>query len=260
MLYALWCAAIVVKGAAACRMVVTGIARLLPLVCCYVICMALDLTVLLALYSFPRLYMIVYSAGLPFLFATECAAAASIFWALTGSYKNFRVAGTVILCALTAAGSAAAWAISFLTSPVRAESNFHWLWFVAFALQRYTAIITAIVLLGILLLHPRSSEISVPRFAVHAAWVMIVDAFLRFLSSLFMRLYAYPRPMLSACLTLTSGILAGFAWLTLRTYDQVTSNERRSDEPLAPSGRLVFEAQSVRSAVQDFARLFTRER
>jgi hypothetical protein len=260
MLYALWCAAIVVKGGAACRMAVNGIARVLPLGWCYVGCTFVFVTLLLAFSPFPSLYLATYSISVPFLLAAECAAAASIFWALTRNFQNFRMIGTAILCTLTVVGTGAAWAISFLTPPVHAGTTIVWLWYSALVVQRYISMITAVVLLSVLLLLPRSPGHSMPRFAIHAAWIMIFDALMRLTAIMLVRLYGFSHPWTSAFVPLIQGILTGFAWLTLRNYEEKPIGMVTPEETKAQNGRLAFERNSIRVMMADTIGVFRRTR
>jgi hypothetical protein len=259
MLYALWCAAIVIKGAAACRMVVTGMIRILPLVCCYVACSFAQLTILLAISPFSSAYLAVYTYSMPFLLAAECAAAASIFWALTWSFSNFRMIGTTILCVLTVAGTGAAWSISFIAPPAHSDKTIAWLWSAALLVMRYVSATTAVVLLSALFLLPRTRGNPIPRIAIHASWIMIFDALMRLAAALYVRSYGFSHPMASAVVPLALGTLAGLGWLTLRKYGETSTAAQAPEDPVAPDGRLTFERESIRGALGDAVSMFQRE-
>jgi hypothetical protein len=259
MLEVLWCAAIVIKGAAACRMAVNGVIKTLPLVWVYVTCTFAYVAVLLAVSSFPSLYLETYSVSVPFLLAVECTATASIFWRLTGAARRLRIAGTATLCILTVAGAAAAWAISFLGKPVHAGTTVVWLWYAALVVQRYVSTITASFLLGVLLLLPRSPG-RLPRVAIHAAWIMIFDALMRLSAAMFARLYGYSRPWMAALVPLVSAALAGLAWLTLRNYEEPSSGPSAPEESAPQEGRLAFERDSIRGALEDAMSTLQRDR
>jgi hypothetical protein len=258
MLYALWCAAIVFKGAAACRMAVNGIIRVLPLVFAYVFCTFLYLTLLLASTPFPRIYLTVYAVSVPLLLTVECSATASIFWTLTSNFVRLRMFGTGFLCVLTVAGAAAAWAISFLSPPVHINTSAAWFWSACLVAQRYVSATTVAFLAGVLFLHPRSRDISLPRFAIHAAWIMIFDATMRLISTTFMRLYTFKYPLISAFVPLTTAALTGLAWLTLRTYSELAVGNATPLEAMAQSGPLAFERHSIRSIMDQTIGMFRR--
>lgn len=258
MLYAVWCAAIVVKGAAACRMAVGRVFRILPLVGCYVTFTFLCLALLLALRPFPEVYLDAYSAIVPFQLALECAATAEIYWALTLHYPNFRAAGTVLLCALIVVGAGAAWAISFLAAPVKAGTTIVWLWYTALFVQRYVSAITGVVLISTLLLFPRSGRRPMSRFAIQAAWIMTFDAVTRLTEVTFIRLYGFEHPSGSALVTLALGTLAGFGWLTLGSYEAVPGEQVTPAEELMETQRL-GEFHVVRAAIDDAIRAFKRQ-
>jgi hypothetical protein len=241
-------------------MAVNGTIRILPLVWCYVAGTFAYVAILLAFSSFPSLYLAAYSIGVPFLLAVECAATASIFWALTRGYPNFRMAGTIVLCILTVAGAGAAWVISFLAAPVQVGTTMLWLWYAALVVQRYVSTITAVVLLSVLFLLPRSLGHAMPRFAIHAAWIMIFDAVVRLIAAMFVRLYGFTYPWTSALVPLASAVLAGFGWLTLTNHEEIAIGLAAPEEARAQNGRLAFELNSLRAAMDDAMGLFKRER
>jgi hypothetical protein len=259
MLYALWCAAIFVKGAAACRMAVNRTIRILPFVWCYVACTFVYLTLLLAFSPFPSVYLAAYSFGVPFLLALEFAATASMFWALTRTLHNVRMIGTAILCILTVVGAGAAWAISFLGPPVHASTTVVWLWSAAQAAQRYVSTITVVVLLSALFFAPRSPGQSMPRVAIHAAWSMIFDALMRLTGAMFERLFGYSHPFAAALVQLASGALAGLGWLTLGNYEE-TKISLEPEETVFQNGHLAFERNSIRAAIDEAIGIFQRNR
>lgn len=259
MLYALWCAAIFIRGAAACRMAVNRTIRILPFVWCYVACTFVFVTLSLAFSPFPTVYLAAYSFSVPFLLALECAATASMFWALTRSLRNVRMIGTALLCILTVGGAGAAWAISFLGRPVHASTTIVWLWYAAQVLQRYVSTITVVVLLCALFFAPRSPGQSMPRVAIHAAWSMIFDALMRLTGATFERIYGYSHPLAAALVQLVSGALAGLGWLTLGNYEE-TKIDLGPEETVPQNGPLAFERNSIRAALDDAIGIFQRNR
>jgi len=258
MLYAVWCAAIVVRGCAAFRMAVSRTFGVLPLAFCYVTGTFIYTALLLALHPFPGLYSNVYSVSVPFLLAVECAATAEIYWALTPHYPNFRVAGTVLLCVLIVIGAGAAWAISFLAAPARAGTTIVRLWYAALFVQRFISAINAVVLIGALLLFPRSGRRPMSRFAIHAGWIMTFDAVTRLMAATFVRLYGFEHPSASALVPLALGILAGFAWLTLGTCEAAPGEQITQEEELMETQRL-GEFRVISAAINDAIRLFKRQ-
>jgi hypothetical protein len=255
MLYAVWCAVIVVKGSAACRMAVSRIFRTLPLVFCYVICAFINAALLLALRPFPELYLNTYSISMPFLLAAECAAAAEIYWALTPHYPNFRAAGTALLCALIVVGAGAAWAISFLAEPAKTNTTIVRLWYGALFVQRYASAVIAVVLIGALLLFPRSTSRPMSRLAIHSAWTMTFDALTRLTGTTFVRLYGFDHPSAAAVVPMALGILAGLSWLTLGSYETVPGEQLTPEEELMENQRL-GEFYVIRAAIGDAIRGF----
>jgi hypothetical protein len=95
-----------------------------------------------------------------------------------------------------------------------------------------------------------------PRFAIHAAWIMIFDALMRLTAIMLVRLYGFSHPWTSAFVPLVQGILTGFAWLTLRNYEEKSIGLMIPGETKAQSERLAFERNSIRAVMADTIGVF----
>jgi hypothetical protein len=218
-LYAVWCAGIVLKGVAAYRMVRNGLAKTLFPVWTYLMFGVIYLSVLIALRPYWTAYLRFYTAGIPFVLLAKCAATVCLFWALAANYRSLRAICVLFFGLFTAVGVIAAWVTSFLPSVAHIVAP--WLWNAALSVERYGSAVIAGTLLSTLLLLPRAPRIPIPRCATRAAQVMIFDAVTVMISAWFAQSYAYTHPLATALLSTLFGIVTGAAWLSVRPFEEL---------------------------------------
>jgi hypothetical protein len=96
-----------------------------------------------------------------------------------------------------------------------------------------------------------------PRFAIHASWIMIFDSVLRLTSAMFVRVYGFQYTCASALVPIGTAAISGFAWLTLRTYDEPPIVELTAQEAMVENRRM-GELHAIRCAVLEAIRAFRR--
>jgi hypothetical protein len=221
LIYGTWGVGIILNAFAAYRMVSLGLSRHLPPLWFHLAFTSVFAAALFAVRSNRALYLGVYSAGLPLALLFKCAAVTAIYWALTLNYRDFRVAGSVFFGSFSIIGVVAAWLTAFVTPHVFVDSLAKSLWQVALLAERYASVAIVALLLGVLLFLPRNQTMPMPRFALRAAQLMILDSLLAILSAWGQQALAYSHPTATALVATSYGAIAGFAWLFLRGYQEV---------------------------------------
>lgn len=253
---AVWCAGIACKGAAACRMAWSGLARRIPPLFIYLAVCVIRSVILVFLNSRPKPYLMVYSATLPISLLSACAAIIAVFWVIATNYRNFRVFGSILLSGFAIAGVVAASVTCFVVFPTGVKSVRDWM----LLIQRYASVVMIVVLAGTRFTLPKSPRIPIPVIARRAADILVLDAGLGIFTSWVARVYGYAYPTATALLPTISGLLLGVLWLMASGRVEEKAATARSAEELAWEDRQSALAMHRAAAeVREAARLLHRQ-
>jgi hypothetical protein len=130
---------------------------------------------------------------------------------------------------------------------------------VALLAERYTSVAIVALLLGVLLFLPRSQTMPMPRFALRAAQIMILDSLLAILSAWGQQALAYSHPTAAALVATSYGAIAGFAWLFLRGHQEVPVQVLSPEELDEQRQRLAATLHVIAAEINSSARSMERD-
>ena len=258
-IYATWCLGIGLTALAGYRMMASGLARALPPLWFYLVFTSVFDATLLAVRSNRAFYFGVYSAGLPIALLFKCGAVTAIFWALALNYPNFRTMGSLFFGSFAIIGIVAAWLTAFVTPTALAGSWAAWLFQVALLSKRYTSVAILVLLLGCLLVLSKTQKTPLPRLAVRAAQIMIVDSSLAMLSAWGQHVWAYPHPAAAALVATSYGAIVGFAWLLLSVGQEAPAHDISPEELEEQRQRIAATLHLIAAEINTSARSIERD-